>query len=225
MLKRFWQWLIRSLFVLGALLCFVLTISLTMTEHVPAATLMAGLFVVLVLFHFLPQMESFKAYGVEAKWRERINEADEIVRKLKLASNVFAKLTYHTIGWGSRMADPVRLKQDLADQVDKLLTELGTPAAEITALKQSYLRFARLDLFGIFANIVSRNMTQTQRRVRAQLNAIQFAENEEGNALRRQAEQLEEIIRLGDYARYTDEDISIAASCAPPARTKILGRR
>jgi hypothetical protein len=50
-----------SAFLLGAILCFGLTIVLTIIDKVPAATLMAALFIVMVLFNYLPQMESFKA--------------------------------------------------------------------------------------------------------------------------------------------------------------------
>ena len=37
----------------------------------------------LALFSFLPQMESFKAFGVEAKWRARLPEAEDILDKLR----------------------------------------------------------------------------------------------------------------------------------------------
>jgi hypothetical protein len=63
-------------------------------DHVAAGSLVAGLFVIVVLFHYLPQMESFKAYGVEAKWREKISEADEILKKLRQSTLASAKLTY-----------------------------------------------------------------------------------------------------------------------------------
>ena len=57
---------------------FSIAVGLALIDHVAAGSLVAGLFVIVALFHYLPQMESFKAYGVEAKWREKISEADEI---------------------------------------------------------------------------------------------------------------------------------------------------
>jgi hypothetical protein len=50
--------------------CLLTSIGLAIADRVAAGSLTASLFVVCVLFHYLPQMESFKAYGIEAKWRE-----------------------------------------------------------------------------------------------------------------------------------------------------------
>ncbi len=67
------QWLVEHALMAGATACLFLAIGLAIADRVAAGTLVAGLFVVLVLFHYLPKMESFKAYGIEAKWRERLN--------------------------------------------------------------------------------------------------------------------------------------------------------
>jgi hypothetical protein len=127
----------------AAVPCLLLALALAILDRVAAATLVAGIFVVLVLFHYLPQMESFKAYGVEAKWRERISEADEILRKLRQSAAASARFTYHILGWGSRIGGTEqRQRQELADQIDAVLLDLGTSQEELAALKRDYLRFA-----------------------------------------------------------------------------------
>jgi hypothetical protein len=51
-----------------AFILLVIAVLLALLDRVPAGSLVAGLFVVVTLFHYLPQMESFKAFGIEAKW-------------------------------------------------------------------------------------------------------------------------------------------------------------
>jgi hypothetical protein len=110
-LKTAIGWAKASAFLIGALLCFVLTVSLALINHVAAATLMAGLFVVLVLFNYLPEMEYFKAYGVEAKMRQKLNEAEAIIKKLKAAAIVSGKLGYLVLHpWLFAISPPQRSK-------------------------------------------------------------------------------------------------------------------
>lgn len=91
-------------------------------------------------------MEYFKAYGVEAKMRQKLDEADEILAKLRAAAVVSGKLAYHIFGWGSRFAHPVREKQAVADDVDALLKGAGVTDKELAAIKWQYLRFILYDL-------------------------------------------------------------------------------
>lgn len=145
-IKAAWKWLVASLFVLGSLFCFVMAVSLTLADRMPGATLMASMFVVLMLMHYLPQMEYFKAYGIEAKMRAKLNEADEILAKLKAAAIVSGKIAYHVFGWGSRMSHPVRQKQLVADEVDALLKGAGVSEEQLASIKWQYLRFILYDL-------------------------------------------------------------------------------
>ena len=66
--------------IAAAAVCLLVSVALAIADKVAAGTLTAGLFVMLVLFRYLPQMESLKAFGIEAKWRERLREADEILQ-------------------------------------------------------------------------------------------------------------------------------------------------
>jgi hypothetical protein len=61
-------WAANTLIVLAGV-CLIVSLWLALNDRVAAGTLTAGLFVVCVLFHYLPQMKKFKAWGVEAEWR------------------------------------------------------------------------------------------------------------------------------------------------------------
>ncbi len=152
--RSIFEWSKWAISLIAAGICFVLTIYLTLLDRVPAATLMAGLFVVLVLFHYLPQMESFKAFSVEAKMRARLSEAEDILAKIKEAAKVSAILAYHTLGWGSRMGHPIREKQAVADNVDKLARTVGIDQAELDALKREYISFIIWDLYRVFRQAI-----------------------------------------------------------------------
>jgi hypothetical protein len=179
MMVSIWTW-IKTVFLLGiAAGLLSLSVWLALLDRVPAATLMAGLFIVVVLFHYLPQMESFKAYGVEAKWRARLNEADEILRKLRQSTVASASLSYMTLGWGSRLGGAkLKEKQAVADQIDKALVDLGVSDSQINALKQGYIFFAKYDLFQTFDSIVQMNIGKNLRPI---LNGLSALNHEETN--------------------------------------------
>jgi hypothetical protein len=155
-MKTIWEWLTKTAFVVGAVICFVLSVWLALEDKVPAATLLAGMFIVLTLFHFLPQLESFKAYGVEAKWREKISEADKVLSSLRSTLAMFGKMTYYTFGSGSRVSHPVGEKQRLADELDALLRANDVPEADILAMKEKYIFYCVYDINSVLQRIKER---------------------------------------------------------------------
>lgn len=190
-LKAIGQWFASSAFLAGAILCFALAVLFSIADRVDAATLMAGLFVILVLFNYLPQMEYFKAYGVEAKMRAKLNEADEILKQLKAAAVLSGKIAYHTLGWQSRMAHPVREKQALADEVDTFLRGAGVSEEEIADVKKQYIRFILFDLDHLFSSIVRRCTLAASRGAVQELSRLGNDESvPEVAGLRRRVERL-----------------------------------
>jgi hypothetical protein len=142
-----------------AAVLLVVAVVLALIDKVAAGTLVAALFVVLALFHFLPQMESFKAFGIEAKWRERLREAEDILDKLRRSAMASAEFGYYVLSWGSRMGGKhSKMRQSVADQIDSVLTELNVDRDKLAALKCDYLFFASFDLFQAFDAIVDWNI-------------------------------------------------------------------
>jgi hypothetical protein len=104
----------------------IIAVILALFDRVAAGSLVAALFVVVALFEFLPQMESFAAFGIKAQWRKKLDEAEEILEKLKQSTKASAQLGYYLLGWGSRMGGQTTgMKRDVAEQIDKALTNLG----------------------------------------------------------------------------------------------------
>jgi hypothetical protein len=152
-----WPHLLKT--TAGVLL--IITVILALFDRVAAGSLVAALFVVVALFEFLPQMESFAAFGIKAQWRKKLDEAEEILEKLKQSTKASAQLGYYLLGWGSRMGGrTASKKRDVADQIDKALTNLGVDPDTLATFKRDYLFFVGYDLFQAFDAITSLNMRE-----------------------------------------------------------------
>jgi hypothetical protein len=148
-----------------AAVLLLIAVVLALLDKVAAGSLVAALFVIVSLFHFLPQMESFKAFGVEAKWRARLREAEDILDKLRRSAIASAELAYFMLGWGSRMGgEQAKMRQTIADQMDSVLKELEVDRDKLAALKRDYLLFASYDLFQTFDAIVDLNVQSNHLR-------------------------------------------------------------
>jgi hypothetical protein len=67
-------WAANALIV-AAGICLITSIGLAIADRVAAGTLTAGLFVVCVLFLYLPHMKSFKAFGIAVEWLKEAHRA------------------------------------------------------------------------------------------------------------------------------------------------------
>ena len=200
------HWTVRSALAGGAVVCFFLTVWLALNDKAAAGALMAGLFIALVLMSYLPAMESFKAFGLEAKMRARLTEAEAILEQLREVITVFGKISYHNFGVASRMMHPVREKQVLADEVDKLLIQMKVNKADHAAMKEQYLHFLLYDLNAALHRIVERNVDSNARDLLSKANAAKSdpARAVEAAALTEQREALmNHRKRLGvDFPEY-----------------------
>jgi hypothetical protein len=73
--RSFQQNMLSLALIVAAAVCLLISILLAIADRVAAGSLTAALFVVCVLFYHLPQMESFQAFGVKAKWQVQIAKA------------------------------------------------------------------------------------------------------------------------------------------------------
>jgi hypothetical protein len=167
LLRELWTklpaWLKAHPFRVPAGVLLVIAVILALCDRVAAGSLVAALFVVVALFDFLPQMESFAAFGIKAQWRKKLDEAEEILEKLKQSTNALAQLGYFLLGWGSRMGGGRASKmRDVSDQIDKALKNLGVDPDTLAAFKRDYMLFARYDLFDTFDAIASLNMKENK---------------------------------------------------------------
>jgi hypothetical protein len=57
-----------------AAILLLISIVLALLDRIAAGSLVAALFVVVALFDFLPQLESFAAFGIKAQWRKQLDD-------------------------------------------------------------------------------------------------------------------------------------------------------
>jgi hypothetical protein len=118
-----------------ALLCAIYE---AMNQRIEAALALGGLFLVAVLLFYLPQLEVIKAFGVEAKMRETLNEAQEIIGRMKNLAEANAEATYGLIAWGNRWSGmPLEEKQKIVNEIDLQLKSLGATDEDLRKLKST----------------------------------------------------------------------------------------
>jgi hypothetical protein len=138
-------------------------------------------------------MESFKAYGIEAKWRARLNEAEDLLQKLRQSALASARLTYHTLGWGSRFGGKTaKIKQSLSDETEKMLLAVGFDQQQLNELKRDYIFFTAYDIFQCYQEILQLRIQSITSKLRSRLNDLGNNEsNSEVVALRLRIDQID----------------------------------
>jgi hypothetical protein len=171
-------WLKAHLFKVTAGILLVIAVILALLDRVAAGSLVAALFVVVALFDFLPQMESFAAFGIKAKWRKQLDEAEELLEKMKELARASAQLGYYLLGWGSRMGGQrTSQKRDISDQMDKALTKLEIDRDTLASWKRDYLFFARYDLFDTFDAIASLSIRANKLSPKARISLLELPQD------------------------------------------------
>jgi hypothetical protein len=154
-----------------ALLCAVYQ---AMNNKLGSATVLGTIFLVGSLIVFIPQLEVLKAWGVEARLRQSLDRAEEIIGRLRQLSVISAKATYTAMTWSNRLGAPsAKEKQALLDQVDEQLTSLDVSEQERAQIVSPYVKFIALDYFQIFARVIDRYVEwkrgELSRRLHSQI--------------------------------------------------------
>src|SRR5258706_4461991 len=108
------------LFVCGAMaiVSVILALYEGFNQRVASAVFLGGLFVACTFMVFLPKLEVFKAFGVEAKLQRTVTEAVATLASLKRLAEISASASYLTIAWGNRLGTPpARDKQAVLDEI------------------------------------------------------------------------------------------------------------
>jgi hypothetical protein len=163
---------ILLLFAAGmAVFALICCIYQAMNDKVAPATLLAAVFLVCVMVVFLPRLEILEAWGVKAHLVRTLDEADQILEKLRKTALTSAKATYLNIGWGNRMGTPsAREKQAMLDEIDNQLRELNIPADERKALSTTYVRLIGFDMYMLYVRTLERYFQFRQQAMQDEVN-------------------------------------------------------
>jgi hypothetical protein len=113
-----------------------------MNQRLASGGLLAGISVAAAVLMYLPQMVSFKAFGVEATLQEKLDRADEIIARMKGLAAANAEASYSLLAWGDRWGGmPPDEKQNIADKIDSQLKSFDFDEKKIADIKGVYTPF------------------------------------------------------------------------------------
>jgi hypothetical protein len=148
--------------VVGAFAIFslILAVYQSMQKELASAGLLAAIFLVCTLIVFIPQLEVLKAWGIEARLKQTVNEAVATLDSLKRLSATSAKSTYLTAAWTNRMDGPTaKEKQAVLDEVNKQLADLNISEQERRDIVRPYVEMIGYDLYIIYTRVFDRYLT------------------------------------------------------------------
>jgi hypothetical protein len=116
--------------------------------------------VVCTFLVFMPKLEVFKVWGVEAKLQQTVTEAVATLASVKRLAEISARASYLIIAWGNRFDGPrAKEKQAVLDDIDAQLAELKVAPAEIANIQRPFVKMVRLDFFFLFQGVLNQYAT------------------------------------------------------------------
>jgi hypothetical protein len=150
-----------------SLLCAVYQ---AMNDKLWSATTLGTIFLVSALVFYLPHLEVLKAWGVEARLRQSLDRAEEIIERLRRLSTLSARVTYLTMAWSNRLGEPpARERMSLLDDIDKQLEEMNVAPAERKAIIRPLIRMIGADLYDIYVQVLDRYMNLRKNKTSEQI--------------------------------------------------------
>lgn len=170
------------LFISGAMAIVSLILALYegFNQRIGTATFLAGLFVASTFMVFLPKLEVFKAWGVEARLSKTLDRADEILGKLRRLSLISAKASYMSSAWTNRLGSPsAKDKQAILDEIDQQLADLSVSKAERDAITEPFVQIIGFDFYQAFAKVIQGYGAAKNDALIARVNSSQKPEDQQ----------------------------------------------
>lgn len=170
-----------------ALICAVYQ---AMNDKVASAGLLSAIFLVCVLVVYLPKLEILEAWGVKAHLVRTLDEADEILAKLRRLAVINAKSTYETVGIGQRWDGQSAVEnQARLDEINAQLADFGLPERERRDLAENYVRLMGFDFYMHYVRTLERYFTFKR-------NALRMVGGRENNdAMKAEAASYDELLK------------------------------
>jgi hypothetical protein len=140
-----------------AMVAVVCAIYEAMNQRNASALTLATIFLLSTLLFYLPRLETLSALGISVKLQNTLNQAEEIIDRLKKLAEVNAKVTYMTIAWGNRMGTPKAVdKQRVLDEMDAQLLALKVNEDERRKISKPLVALIGIDLYAFYSQVMER---------------------------------------------------------------------
>jgi hypothetical protein len=137
-----------------------------------SASALGVAFVICGVFLFLSQIKAFKLGEVQVELREKLDQADEIIARLRKLASISARASYLTIAWGNRMDGPTaRDRQAVLDEIDGQLAELKVSHEELAVIQRPFVEMIRLDFAFLFQGVLRQYATILNSDLTARVHA------------------------------------------------------
>lgn len=143
------------IFAIGAGLFLIATWILAMEDKASSATVTAAVGFGFAMLYFLPLVESFEAFGLSAKLRTQVNQAETLLNNIRNTAAVSSKFLVEQIAWQGRLGTSSwSSKCAMLAAINDNLIEIGVDEKIIETVREPLLRFLSFDLYRIFASVV-----------------------------------------------------------------------
>lgn len=143
-------------------------------DKVSAATACLSTGILILLIANINHFEFIKGFGFEARTKkldEKIEEADRLLRQLRLASQLFADISVQLMSRAGRWAGPIP-KGDTQELLRRLRTLLESLGVEQMDIDDSLDPFHRITLRDLSTPCFNRLFDELQKRVQAANDAV-----------------------------------------------------
>ncbi len=166
----------RLALITGASASFGATFTLALADRSSAATVMAALTVAFMALYFLPLIDSIEAFGLKAKLREKVVEADKVLDGLRSTALVASNIMYAQLGWIGRMGTPSwEERRRWFMDLDRNLRELGVEPKTIAELQEPFLAFVNFDLYLPWEQAVGARLQHHSKAISAEITEARIA--------------------------------------------------
>ena len=166
-------YLVNGVVALLSVGAFILALYLAYQDQVAAAGVCIAAAILPILFSQLPFVEYLKILGLEAKLRERVNEAGAIVENLKRTALVYSEQMFSQIGYAGRWGgESLVAKRERVSRLTGMLEALEISPAQIVEAKRIFLRSIATDLALVFYSVLRNLVYAKQAQIRAERDAI-----------------------------------------------------
>ncbi|MCD2181260.1 hypothetical protein [Rhizobium sp. GN54] len=157
------RWIQLILFNVIAVIFLALSFLLLFEDRAAAATVAASVAVGLLVICYIPILDSFEIFGLKAKLRLQVSEADRALEALRNYATVSSKILSDQFKWSRIMAAPT-LDQtaDWYESLNRSLEEMHVDEAQLRRNQQPFLDYLSWQLFNIFERVA---IERTQERM------------------------------------------------------------
>ncbi|MGB3044952.1 MAG: hypothetical protein WBB98_17400 [Xanthobacteraceae bacterium] len=151
-------------------------------QRIASALFLGTLGVTCTFMTFMPKIEVFKVWGMEAKLQQTVTEAVATLASLRRLSAISARASYLTIAWGNRMGTPpAKVRQAVLDDIDSQLADLKIAPAEREVIVRPWTQMIRVDFFFVFTRVVREFATLKASDLTAKIHATQNQEDHDAS--------------------------------------------